>query len=1799
MAQAAPGASRLPDVAKVIAGDAVVLSWDDVLTAVSSEAGAPSDLYRQFYAANNSLLTEAFPSFAQPTSTSRSEFDKAVRPVETILSEGQQQELEQVTADALWLSKYVSVEEVESLRTALVEWQNRPELRLTAGLADAEVASLRDALGAESAQTLDLFPGGPHVRTDEEFDLDDARKSRLLQTFYRGQASMLALVLQVNIARSQNDGTSARWPSLLGPSADCTLKEAVLATTRLVETSLQGLTQPRDWKDISPDFSGQLETSFTTCNLQCVAARLQTLLLRTHLSKEIVTGEILEEWLRFLTGYDHFSQFSSDIPDQHVAVELIQYTSIYVTLALIKPASSLSLLDDQDFAEAQPDLTATRFFIDYDWIARIFELMSTAASSTNFCASPGVLAWALIFCKMRVLAASARHEREARQVQKAIDRPQGLDSQNRRLSGSSIGSVGDSFFESVLGQIPPMHGGEDTLESMLQSAVKGSSVFEVLSNLAFAAHNAPTLLASFQLQILQDLLAAARPALGYTSQLFNAQLAVLSPSSGTTNESAPFKPRVNFVGDSFLQESFLYAAASRFPYEALPFLRITKLLVEARNQSLVRTDGIHYIVQLLQKMESFTQSAVGGFAAYHTYHEDENANLVTLEQPVSIFDLRPTRLLAQINQEVQFQAIPCGAEGEVMSESVPPVIRWKHNYSGLSLLGKWLDLHVRGELTSVVSSFETANDVASAAIGLLSSLLDTTYSFNVDREGQGPTRQLCEEILEHASLLLDSGRDVVDCIFDMIEQQLVSTRRFSPSSGCDLLATSVDFLTILCKVRPTRLWPSLVKSSVLAGHGAKRSVFAVIASVEVPIHNFTLLESCSKFLQALIDLVLVVSTQADIVRGLKTRSTPAQRPLATALLGLTENMYTAFEAMASWNFTQHEQKQAITCILCDAFNDILYRSFGLGPSHDADSNVTVCYRPAANFLLSALSGSGVQSLGSGPIAMNLVSNVLGKLTSTLSQRVSSNIRSLLRLARTHLGCSRISGHALEEVNTTLINLLPVFVRLPILYADLLRPCLALNCDILDTFESGSTPPLLGHLGTFSCLSFLDSLRSLNARAYEESPMPWRLISRLISLDQQWTAVVLITGSPPGRGQKQVGSHVLRTRGKPFLEQALDKVSNIQSTDPTVVVALLKLLTEAQQSWPSVADAITTRQDLFTKLINHVSARTSYHSSDTAQALHNQVAAGVIDLSIISLHSMMAFRDETKFLVFVPLLEWLRSNALQVAAYNVSMHANLKKNFAMKYSGLDVHVVKRTGILHVPYGAEYFYDLDFASRILGDDQHWNGGPQSFHAEFERANINLSVVESEMVLLRSFKHLCSEHAMFFAKHQGVRVVMCQVASVCLPANPSPRPAEALFDTLALSRIEIAALVLGPLVTVDAEGPDFSALLRSAYSTSLQRNGSYELALANNDLTYWRAMLNVVRLSMQFHTRRSQRSMGKEQQFEGISPFNTLFCEIAAHVVGEGLQSVIAALQDQEQRSAEKQANSELIDAADVSLLLNIFQTMLRVPSLPQFAAQLADALISTGTPQTLLLFFSWSHLLDQTPIYGVLAARFLASISRLGPIAEELAIEGVFSRLLLAKTTQKIQKMPHGVGHLDQRPSAPMLYKIWNAGLLRIALNLLDAIGGGVAAEAAGFLNQFPQQLARASMSLSTSPNRTVGSEGLTLDAACELTNLSLLSFVLDRFRLAGASSAVDSTQITRLFEFDEHKKALLADIKDVLDQDVPFRLKREVPTDDTEAVWARTKVSQKHGDTSVATLLDRMIIKELYDARKCLLSDGEE
>ena len=126
--------------------------------------------------------------------------------------------------------------------------------------------------------------------------------------------------------------------------------------------------------------------------------------------------------------------------------------------------------------------------------------------------------------------------------------------------------------------------------------------------------------------------------------------------------------------------------------------------------------------------------------------------------------------------------------------------------------------------------------------------------------------------------------------------------------------------------------------------------------------------------------------------------------------------------------------------------------------------------------------------------------------------------------------------------------------------------------------------------------------------------------------------------------------------------ALDKLANIDKEEPQVALALLEFVSRAQENWPWATPHLKNHPQFFTSIVNDVSKLKISSLPVTDQIFVTRVAAVVADISAVYLHSAKESRDWSFVKTLIPLVQWYAKDAVDVSAYNYSLHANLKKNF---------------------------------------------------------------------------------------------------------------------------------------------------------------------------------------------------------------------------------------------------------------------------------------------------------------------------------------------------------------------------------------------------------------------------------------------------------------------------------------------------------------------------------------------------------
>ena len=179
--------------------------------------------------------------------------------------------------------------------------------------------------------------------------------------------------------------------------------------------------------------------------------------------------------------------------------------------------------------------------------------------------------------------------------------------------------------------------------------------------------------------------------------------------------------------------------------------------------------------------------------------------------------------------------------------------------------------------------------------------------------------------------------------------------------------------------------------------------------------------------------------------------------------------------------------------------------------------------------------------------------------------------------------------------------------------------------------------------------------------------------------------------------------------------------------PQKAVSMLEFVALATDHWPGVLPILDTHPKFLLNILNYttqVESSSVHKSLRTSENFHRAKMASYV-FDILALYTRWAQQeDKPKFAKeILKHIAQLSRVAVIVPSYNVSLHSNLRRNFAAKYPGCQLEDFERTGIRPAILGESFFYDLDIANTMLSFETAWIGkSGQGFIDEVERANIN---------------------------------------------------------------------------------------------------------------------------------------------------------------------------------------------------------------------------------------------------------------------------------------------------------------------------------------------------------------------------------------------------------------------------------------------------------------------------------------------
>jgi nuclear pore complex protein Nup188 len=174
-------------------------SWETAYAALCDpETAAKSASLHIFLhdAGNLQTLSNPWKPFPEPSAQEKTKYESKTAPISVTPAPNSGYSIEEIKADALWLSKLVNISEFAALRLVIIEWQSRPTVQLLSGLTEEEALSVHDAAGLSNLGASTFVPNSsiitaPSSLGDAQFESGEQRKLRLVQTYLTTRISIL------------------------------------------------------------------------------------------------------------------------------------------------------------------------------------------------------------------------------------------------------------------------------------------------------------------------------------------------------------------------------------------------------------------------------------------------------------------------------------------------------------------------------------------------------------------------------------------------------------------------------------------------------------------------------------------------------------------------------------------------------------------------------------------------------------------------------------------------------------------------------------------------------------------------------------------------------------------------------------------------------------------------------------------------------------------------------------------------------------------------------------------------------------------------------------------------------------------------------------------------------------------------------------------------------------------------------------------------------------------------------------------------------------------------------------------------------------------------------------------------------------------------------------------------------------------------------------------------------------------------------------------------------------------------
>lgn len=973
----------------------VISSWKSAFTALAASHDYQRDdgPLRAFWrdAVVLDLLSRPFEIFSKPDAASKTAFETRTAAINAPPADQCGYKLDQIKADALWLSKETGIDEVSALRIVILECQDRPSVQLLAEFSKDEIASIHEVSGGLNTETSQLArqcasAGVVSTDTGDLIDSEEHRRLRALTVYlsertYALKCALIAVTEELDEAVDANnepymeEAGSGSWMQDFrtglaerigladqGRDLDAylSLDAYILSCIDAARANFESLNRGCGWFKDS-DSADEIELGFATSQITEAIHIIEFIFVIQSTRPSIASPQVALAWFKFVASFGFFDGFQPDHPALQALVAPLQGLVSITSLSIMRLSESLQyLVTLEKGADNDEPSDQSPYIMDLEAIGELQDIFIAAASDMLATAAPAIFAWVILLQSMRTVSVSQKETRELRQSQKAAEGFEGSASpgpadalamagrsSGRRSSVSSDGSLETGYFEQVMERVMNTSMDGDPIEYLAGTVVNQLHVFDVVTALvqnfsASPSSQRPRPMEWAVRMVLLSLIRSCTVFIDYIPEVVQALLTILDyPSAIQARGDVP-NPIDEFLSDQTLADAFLRPAMARYPYESLPFLKLMRNVASCQDKL---EDDSTPAARLLGVMPSFTHELPNDFRSYVVTHEEENTNTIQLTEPISLFEPRNNLRLQykQANEDPEASdgfIIPAGTLGRVVSDDGPKVVVWFYQYSGLAYFGRLLDTATAtGEYLDATTGGPLDRDSQAEVISLFATLLSTsTRIASSDVEAQ----ELSQRILGEASDALGRTRgDIISVVFDIFGEELESrSSRTQSEDSLDILLACTNFIKALIPVMPGRVWPLLGRSGLLNIDGRGGRLAAIVGSLEMVLGDYRFLLSCTELFEALVEdcvkhaALRRAGSKALVRRGSTENLATGVPPeiLSKVLLSFTRTFIDVFQSGCNWKYAKPEQRLLLHRRIADIFRDVLRYTYGVDDS---------------------------------------------------------------------------------------------------------------------------------------------------------------------------------------------------------------------------------------------------------------------------------------------------------------------------------------------------------------------------------------------------------------------------------------------------------------------------------------------------------------------------------------------------------------------------------------------------------------------------------------------------------------------------------------------------------------------------------------------------------------------------------------------------------------------------------------------------------------------------------------------------